>query len=334
MTLTVGSLFSGIGGFDLGLERAGMRVIWQSEIDPYASAVLRKHWPEVPNHGDIRSIRAGTVELPDLICGGFPCQDISVAGAGAGIDGERSGLWKEFARVVGEIRPRYVVVENVGALTTRGLSVVLGDLAALGYDAEWHVIPAAAVDAPHLRERVWIIAHDAADADRRGCERQRLEEHADQQREPRCEPDGLGQRGWRDGTEDAADADRDRVRDAEQRNARGRDDVCDGRRSVSVHDGAQGTAADAACGRVQGHRTNREREPLAPTIARVLGRDDAGAFWREWTTVAPIRGVDDGVPRRMDRHRLHCLGNALVPQIAEVIGRAIVSAAAIRALEV
>lgn len=253
MTLTVGSLFSGIGGFDLGLERAGMRVIWQSEIDPYASAVLRKHWPEVPNHGDIRSIRAGTVELPDLICGGFPCQDISVAGAGAGIDGERSGLWKEFARVVGDLRPRYVVVENVGALTARGLSVVLGDLAALGYDAEWHVIPAAAVDAPHLRERVWIIAHDAA---------------------------------------------------------------------------------DAACGRVQGHRTNREREPLAPTLARILGCHDAGSHWREWTTVSPIRGVDDGIPRRVDRNRLRCLGNALVPQIAEVSGRAIINAdAAILALE-
>lgn len=322
MTLTVGSLFSGIGGFDLGLERAGMRVIWQSEIDPYASAVLRKHWPEVPNHGDIRSIRAGTVERPDLICGGFPCQDISVAGAGAGIGGERSGLWKEFARVVGDLRPRYVVVENVGALTTRGLSVVLGDLAAIGYDAEWHVIPAAAVDAPHLRERVWIIAEDTADAarrgfrvdrsaqrttghsdkcgaatadaDRRGREWQRLEEHADQQRKPRSESDGLGEKRWREGTEDSANA--------------------------------------ACCG-VQGHRTNREREPLAPALARILGCHDAGAFWREWTTVSPIRRVDDGVPRRMDRHRLRCLGNAVVPQIAEVIGRAIVSAAAIRALE-
>ena len=102
--MKVGSLFSGIGGFELGLERAGMKVVWQSEIDPYASAVLRKHWPDIPNHGDIRNIRAGAVERVDVLCGGFPCQDISNAGKGAGIDGERSGLWSEYARVIGELK--------------------------------------------------------------------------------------------------------------------------------------------------------------------------------------------------------------------------------------
>ena len=123
--LTVGSLFSGIGGFDLGLERAGMRVIWQSEIDPYASAVLKKHWPHVPNHGDVRTITADRVERPDVICGGFPCQDISNAGKRAGIDGERSGLWSEFARIIGDLRPGYVIVENVAALLGRGIERVL-----------------------------------------------------------------------------------------------------------------------------------------------------------------------------------------------------------------
>lgn|SRR5579862_6955983 len=118
--LTVGSLFAGIGGFDLGLERAGMRVIWQSEIDPYASAVLKKHWPHVPNHGDIRFIHAGNAERPDVLCGGFLCQDISNAGKRAGIDGEQSGLWSEYARVIGELRPRYVIVENVAALLWTG----------------------------------------------------------------------------------------------------------------------------------------------------------------------------------------------------------------------
>jgi len=157
--LTIGSLFSGIGGFDLGLERAGMRVIWQSEIDPYASAVLRKHWPMVPNHGDIRAIHFPPVERCDVLCGGFPCQDISNAGERAGIDGCRSGLWAEFGRLVCELRPRYVLVENVAALLGRGLERVLGDLAALGYDAEWSVLSACRMGAPHMRERVFIVAY-------------------------------------------------------------------------------------------------------------------------------------------------------------------------------
>src|SRR5579862_8880057 len=113
--LTVGSLFAGIGGFDLGLERAGMRVIWQSEIDPYASAVLKKHWPHVPNHGDIRSIHAGNVERPDVLCGGFPCQPSSIAGKRLGGADERN-LWPEFARLVCELGPRWVLGENVPGL--------------------------------------------------------------------------------------------------------------------------------------------------------------------------------------------------------------------------
>ena len=156
--LTVGDLFSGIGGFSLGLERAGMRTRWFSEIDPYASAVLRKHWADVPNHGDVRNVGRGTVEPVDVLCGGFPCQDISNAGKRAGIDGERSGLWAEYARVIGELRPRYVIVENVSALLGRGLGRVLGDLAALGFDARWDVLSAADCGAFHIRERIWIVA--------------------------------------------------------------------------------------------------------------------------------------------------------------------------------
>ncbi len=212
-------LFSGIGGFSLGLERTGMRTVAFCEIDPYCRRVLAKHWPNVPIFGDIRELTgqiitdtissqlrqqsgrrngacgsdpaeprndgaaadvadasrhvcaeqaAGGTERQrgqqgiDLICGGFPCQDISVAGKGAGIAGERSGLWTEYARVIGELRPRYVIVENVAAMLGRGLGVVLGDLAALGYDAEWHCIPASAVGAPHRRDRVWIVAYPAS----------------------------------------------------------------------------------------------------------------------------------------------------------------------------
>ena len=155
-------LFSGIGGFSLGLERAGMRTIQFVEIDPFCQAVLKKHWPEVPCHGDITTFHAAA-GFADVLCGGFPCQDISVAGKGAGITGERSGLWREYARLIGEVRPRYAIVENVSALRSRGFGTVLGDLAALGYDAEWDCIPAAAIGALHYRNRVWIQAYPHTD---------------------------------------------------------------------------------------------------------------------------------------------------------------------------
>jgi len=154
-----GSLFAGIGGFDLGLERAGMECAWQVEIDPWARRVLAKHWPSVARYEDVKEVGHHNLEPVDVICGGFPCQDISNAGKRAGIGGERSGLWGEYARIIRELRPRYVIVENVAALLTRGLDVVLRDLAEIGYDAEWDIISAAAVGAPHRRERVWIVAH-------------------------------------------------------------------------------------------------------------------------------------------------------------------------------
>jgi DNA (cytosine-5)-methyltransferase 1 len=156
--LTFGSLFAGIGGFDLGFERAGMQCRWQVEIDDYANQVLEKHWPDVARYRDIRECGAHNLEAVDVICGGFPCQDISNAGKRAGIDGERSGLWSEFHRIICEIRPRYVVVENVAALLVRGIDRVLGDLASIGFDAEWDVLPAAAFGAHFDRERVFIVA--------------------------------------------------------------------------------------------------------------------------------------------------------------------------------
>ena len=162
--MNVLDLFSGIGGFSLGLERAGMRTVAFCEIDPYARAVLRKHWPYVPQFEDVRDLTANALSLYgigpiDVICGGFPCQDISFAGGGAGLAGERSGLWSEIARLVGELRPRYVIVENVAALLVRGIGTVLGDLARIGYDAEWSVVSACSVGAPHVRRRVFIVAY-------------------------------------------------------------------------------------------------------------------------------------------------------------------------------
>ena len=159
IVFTFGSLFAGIGGFDLGLERSGMTCQWQVEIEDYPTKILEKHWPGVHRERDIKECSGESLEPVDLICGGFPCQDISVAGAGAGLAGARSGLWYEMHRIISDIRPRWVIVENVAALLSRGMDVVLRDLSKIGYDCEWHVIPASAVGAPHRRERVWIIAN-------------------------------------------------------------------------------------------------------------------------------------------------------------------------------
>jgi DNA (cytosine-5)-methyltransferase 1 len=272
--LTVGSLFSGIGGFDLGLERAGMRVIWQSEIDPYASAVLRKHWPGVPNLGDIRTIRGA--EWPDVICGGFPCIDISSAGNRAGIDGPESGLWREFARVVGEIRPRFVIVENVATLLVRGLGRILGDLAAFGFDAEWYCVPASAVGANHSRDRTFIVAN----ADGGRCEFKRLEEYAGQQGERWDFIDGCCANGRGNGTQILFNALRRRLKDC---------------------------CAESECGK--------------PGQASAAGV-------RSWRVEPDLGRMAHGVPRRVDR--IKCLGNAIVPQIAEVIGRAIIESESVK----
>jgi len=153
------SLFSGIGGLELGLEAAGVgETLWQVEQDAFCRSVLARHWPDARRFEDVRTVRAGDIAGAELICGGFPCQDISVAGSGAGLAGERSGLWREFARLIRLVLPRFVIIENVPALTGRGLSEVLCQLARCGYDAEWDTISAAAVGACHRRDRVFIIA--------------------------------------------------------------------------------------------------------------------------------------------------------------------------------
>lgn len=160
--LRVLDLFSGIGGFSLGLERTGgFETVAFCEIDPFCRRVLAKHWPSVPCFEDVTTLRGESVGTVDVICGGFPCQDISAAGKRAGIGGARSGLWKEFGRLVGELRPIFVVVENSAELLGAGLGDVLGDLASLGYDARWDCVPAAILGAPHGRDRLWLIANAA-----------------------------------------------------------------------------------------------------------------------------------------------------------------------------
>lgn len=155
---TFGSLFSGIGGLDLGLERAGMQCKWMVEIDPFCRLVLEKHWPHVPKYGDIQQIKGDELEPVDLIAGGFPCQPVSLAGKRKGKEDKR-WLWPEFARIVRMVRPKYVLVENVPGLLVRGMGDVLRDLAESGYNAEWQVLPAAAFGRPQLRWRLYIVAY-------------------------------------------------------------------------------------------------------------------------------------------------------------------------------
>lgn len=135
------------------------KIEWQVEIDEYCRNILERHFPGVSRWDDVRTFQPTPV---DVLVGGFPCQDISQAGRRAGIDGERSGLWSEFYRIIRTIRPRFVVVENVAGLLVRGIDRVLGDLAAVGYDAEWECIPAVSVGAPHIRDRIWITAYPNA----------------------------------------------------------------------------------------------------------------------------------------------------------------------------
>ncbi len=267
--MTFGSLFAGIGGLDLGLERAGMETRWQVEIDPYCQQVLAKHWPDCGRWDDIRTFPPPPTEdwKVDLICGGFPCQDISYAGQGAGLAGARSGLVFEALRVVRELRPRYVLLENVAALLSRGLDRVLGELAAIGFDAEWHCIPAAAVGAPHIRDRVFVIGIRSWDTD---CNH----DH------PICTRS---------------------QQDTITKGTGGRQTSIPGNPQVSAN--ASGVRCDAG----------RAEKPLQGHWM------DGHEGW--WAIEPDVGRVANGVPARMDR--LRGLGNAVVPQVAEFIGRQI-----------
>jgi len=170
--LRVLDLFSGLGGFSLGLERAGMETIAFCEHDDFCKKILKKHWPTKLIFDDINDLsfdselgllkcKNQSYQYPriDVLCGGFPCQDISIAGKKEGLDGKKSGLWSQYKRLIKEIKPKYAIIENVSNLRAKGLSEILKDLWEIGYDCEWHIIPASAVGAFHFRERIWIIAY-------------------------------------------------------------------------------------------------------------------------------------------------------------------------------
>ena len=168
--ITHGSLFSGIGGFDLGFQWANIKMLWDVEIEPYCQKVLRKNFPDTEIFSDVREVGKHNLKPVDIISGGFPCQDISVAGKQAGITGTRSGLWSEFHRIIGELLPRFAVIENVPNLARLGLDRVLTNLASIGYDAEWQCISANDIGAPHLRKRIWIVAYpESSQQQREAC---------------------------------------------------------------------------------------------------------------------------------------------------------------------
>ena len=354
MGLTVGSLFSGIGGLDLGLERAGMEVIWQSEIDPYACKVLSKHWPEVVNHGNIKEINWQEVERPDVICGGYPCQPFSTAGKRRGEEDPRH-LWPWVRTAIGELRPRYAILENVrGHLSMGGLSVI-GELASIGYDAQWRVVSAASVGANHRRDRIIIVAYPSGERcldngvgifssqerlNALGFLGQSSSNVANTKGE-RCETGGQSERKESAHTQPpcsckhVAHANLNSETDGRQCEAvQSQSDSRrnDGRRGGSnfgeVGLGSTGkTSRDVADPNLR--ETGRWDRSLQPDRGKVfeqgnlIGGEEGYAGWQWWQTEPDVGRVAHGVPRRVDR--LRGLGNAVVPQVAEVIGRLVIS---------
>ena len=288
--LKVLDLFSGIGGFSLGLERTGgFETVAFCEIEPFPRRVLAKHWPGVPCYEDVRELTGTSLAADgitvDVICGGFPCQDISLAGDGAGLDGERSGLWSEYSRLICELRPKLVLVENVSALLGRGLDRVLGDLASFGYSVEWHCIPASALGAQHIRDRIWILAyteHDWVQVGRGVV--------------PTCEESDIGSGIHID------------VAEGGEKQARSI-------LAYAIHSRFQGAELLGV------HRTEPGgRQERASWAAAERG---SLPMWRDWAFEPGVGRVADGVPHRVQR--IKALGNAVVPQIPELIGHAILA---------
>jgi len=354
MSLTVGSLFSGIGGLDLGLERAGMNVIWQSEIDPYACKVLAKHWPEVPNHGNIKNIRWGDIVSPDVICGGYPCQPFSTAGKRQGTDDPRH-LWPWVREAISELRPRYAILENVRGHVSLGLSTVLGEMASIGYDAEWQIVSAASVGAPHRRDRVIIVAYpnggrqqecqsQTQQAAGTGCSCEQCTDTIGQLANPdnsRC-VHGQSQifttERWLNalsvigssGT-DVANTHSGNTPDGRQRKAIPSQDTSWGNdRSGSRSD--TGQVGVGSSGQIASDVANTDTRQTGWRLGSVstdtgqvrsernYPRGKESHAGRQWWAVEPDVGrVAHGVPNRVDR--LKGLGNAVVPQVAELVGR-------------
>lgn len=309
--LTFGSLFSGIGGMDIGLERCGMTCKWQVEIDNYATKILEKHWPDVKRYKDIKDIKK--IEYVDVIAGGFPCQNISNAGKREGIEGEKSGLWKEFYRIICLVRPKYVLVENVSALLARGMDTVLAGLSQSGYDSEWDCLPASSIGAPHRRDRVFIIAYS---------NNRREQKHKIQTRRNSSES----------GSQNLAYCEGECSKGGlTKRNKINESKIPSGNRSWTI--------SNRNRKRIQ-IQTEGEFSTIkfAGSISkkRIIVSDTYDYnYWKQcqksiqktnrqkyWSTDAGILRVAYGISNRI--HRIKCLGNAVVPQVAEFIGKRII----------
>ncbi len=296
--MKVGSLFSGIGGFDKGLEDAGFEIAWQVENDDYCREVLKKHWPKVPCHYDITAIDWYWVQRVDLICAGWPCQPFSCAGKRQGQDDSRY-LWPEVARCLQGIRPTWFLGENVPGFLHLGFEQMCADLESLGYQAQAFAIPACAVDAPHIRQRLWVVAHTNSDTLR--AQPGRIESGRTSAPEPRND----GQK------ESVAHANGERF--AERRK-------CNGQQEKSGIETPQRNHA-SGCGEIVADTAQQLRNGGRKAGPQRRNESANGSSGRSWVAEPRVGRVANGIPHRVDR--LSALGNSLVPQIAEAFGRMI-----------
>jgi DNA (cytosine-5)-methyltransferase 1 len=307
------ALFAGAGGGILGGTLLGWRTVCSVEFDPYARDVLVARQndgclPPFPIWDDVRTFDGRPWRgVVDVVSGGFPCQDISAAGKGAGIGGARSGLWREMARIVGEVRPRFVWVENSQMLVGRGLGLVLLDLAAMGFSARWGVVGACDAGAPHQRERIWILANAGCE---RFYERRQFADVGKEDRDAgRVEPHGLPQGSW---TEGKTMADAEGGESGEQTERQGREDS--GRGSGDCG-GIAGTGADVCHAEEQGlERPESAWNPRAGGCPAEHGPGRREAGW--WESEPDVGRVAHGVAARVDR--LRCTGNGQVPAVVRL----------------
>jgi len=303
--LRVLDLFSGIGGFSLGLERAGgFETVAFCEIEEFPRKVLKKHWPEVPIHRDIRKLSGADIGTVDVICGGYPCQPFSTAGRRRGAEDDRH-LWPEFNRLVDELRPAWVIGENVAGHISMGLDSVLSDLEGQGYTARAFVIPACAVDAPHRRDRVWIVANSSG-------RRQRGPGAGESEQPRRAKAIGP--------SEVMADAQKLQRNGSAQHSKQGQRQISESGKRSCAHAMADADSKRGCGGNSGGKHAENAWQP--PANSR---RDASGVG--SWHPEPRVGRVAYGVPGRVDR--LKALGNTVVPQIPEMIGRAILDAGGI-----
>jgi len=356
MMLRVLDMFSGIGAFSLGLDRAGgFKTVAFVEIDPFCRAVLAKHWPDVPCHDDVTTRKFVEGEA-DVICGGFPCPDLSYAGLGAGIAGARSGLYRELVRAFRVVRPKFMLLENVSALLGRGMGKVLGDLAesrTCGW-VEWDCVRASDVGAPHERDRIWIVAHSDCERWGEAWELRHRQEQVpswgieartasanapdspSQQMGPSGQPrfDGGVESGFaadaayttrKHGRAGAAGKDGQEIGDRDSAEGIGCRQGWARRPPDSfarIRDEARRNAADPYGARLAFREglTRDAWEKLTPAERDAFGNVEQSI----WPDEPALQGVDDGTAHWLDRTK--ATGNALLPQIPELIGRAIMEA--------